>query len=43
MASTWHRVADGDLPDEGRVRAVEADGRAVRGRPAGLAHHPARP
>lgn len=25
----WHRVADGDVPAEGRVRSVEVDGRTV--------------
>jgi pyruvate oxidase len=29
MAATWHRVQDGDVPDEGRVHSVEVGGRAV--------------
>ncbi|MEP6598764.1 MAG: thiamine pyrophosphate-binding protein [Actinomycetota bacterium] len=29
MAARWHRVEDGDVPDEGRVRSVEVDGRTV--------------
>jgi pyruvate oxidase len=29
MTTTWHKVADGDLPDEGRVRAAIVDGRPV--------------
>ena len=28
-ASSWHRFQDGDVPDEGRVRAVVVDGRSV--------------
>ncbi len=29
MAAQWHRVADTDVPDEGRVNSVEVDGRTV--------------
>src|SRR3982751_378752 len=29
MATQWHRVADSDVPDEGRVRSVEVDGRSI--------------
>jgi pyruvate oxidase len=29
MAAAWHRVRDGDVPDEGRVHSVEVDGRTV--------------
>ena len=27
--TTWHRVGDTDVPDEGRVRAAIVDGRPV--------------
>src|SRR6266700_5855293 len=29
MAAQWHRVADTDVPGEGRVNSVEVDGRTV--------------
>ncbi len=29
MAAHWHRVADTDVPDEGRVNSVEVDGRTM--------------
>jgi pyruvate oxidase len=29
MASAWHRIADGDVPDDGRVHSVEVGGRAL--------------
>jgi pyruvate oxidase len=29
MSAHWHRVADTDVPDEGRVNSVEVDGRTV--------------
>jgi len=29
MTTQWHRVEDNDLPDDGRVRSVEIDGRVL--------------
>jgi thiamine pyrophosphate-dependent acetolactate synthase large subunit-like protein/nitrite reductase/ring-hydroxylating ferredoxin subunit len=29
LATTWHRVSDSDVPEEGRVRAAVVDGRPV--------------